>query len=403
MEVRKRTWKTADGKKKTAFFMDYVCPVTGKRMRETLKASNKPTADLFAASRWERICREAELGKAAGPTPEQKLVTLEPFLENDLERLALAANTKRIEKYKHKALCRHIGANTPIVEIDYWTLKTYREKRSKEDVANSTINDDLAVLRAALNRAKKEGRLWAVPEFPDKLPEQDPLQRFLMPEEVFMLIKTLREMSPACARAADIVEVMYCLGGMRPCEVWHLKWEQVNLKQRKVSVLSTKRGTSKKIRYRHLPMTGNLVAIFTRQRDLKPESGPKDLVFGIRPEDRIGNNTRSVKRGFHDGVQRLDDFDFNRKLKRAAKRAKIDNPETVTAYALRHSAATNAEADDVDVSYMLGHSSVKTTLDIYRHMRSDRMKFGVESLSRHMEGTKDSATVHDIAEIKEVG
>lgn len=409
MEVRKRTWTTANGKRKTAFFMDYVHPLTGQRVRETLNASNKSTADLFAAARYERICREAELGKSAGPTDEQKGVVLKDFLEHDLERVPLAATTKRMEGHRHKALLRHLGERAAVVDLDYPDFVRYQKQRKKDEwrgcfISSGTVNDELAILRAALNRAYKEGRLWRVPDFPEFLPEEEPKRRFLMPDEVVKLIKALRAQPVSGEADGDIAEVMYCLGGLRPHELWTMTWGDVNLGKRQVTVLSQKIGNSKRARRRTLPISDNLMEIFKRWKAKRDKTGPNDLVFGVRPEDRLSQCSEAKAHGCIDGVEFFGDFDFNGKLKRAAAKAGLDDPDSISGYVLRHSAASNADGSDiVDISYMLGHSSPKTTLEIYRHMHRDRMETGVSSLSRHMEGTKDSATVHDITDIKDVG
>jgi integrase len=385
VNVRKRTW-VSKGKKRVAYFMDYIDPATGERERPILPGiDNKADAEKVAAARWREINLQHELGEDAEPTIGERQITLSDLLAHDLERPGLAPHTKRIERYRHETLKRLLGGHTKALKLRTAQLVDYQAQRSKA-VANSTINDELAILHAALKRAKKHKLLTRIPcESPDKLPERQPRQRFLKPEQVEALLQAL----PLATR--DVAEFMYRMGGMRPCEIWRLTWADVDLAQRTITIAGTKRGTSLNVRHRTLPLTERAYAILKRKLDPKaPAPKSTELVFGITPAERQAKfNSRGKKLGHYGGVLCFDDWKFNRKLKAAAVLADIPHPETISAYVLRHSAATNATGADItDVAYMLGHSDPRMTMQVYRHARADRVQAGLDSLSGHTIGTK---------------
>jgi integrase len=384
VNVRKRVRRYANGRKQVTWQMDYIDPDTGERLRPTLPVDNQKDAERVAATRWREIVLQHELGEDADPTEGEKRVTLAELLAQDLERPGVAAHTKRMERYRHETLKRILGADRKITELRTMMLVKYQSARSK-DVANSTINDELAILHAAIKRAKKHKLITRLPcEFPDKLPEQEPRRRFLLPDQIEALLRAL----PLETR--DIAEFIYRMGGMRPGEVWKLRWSDVDIARGTITIAGTKRGTSLKVRHRTLPLSERAFAILKRRVDPKaPAPKPTDLVFGRRPEDRQAKfNSRGKKLGHYGGVLCFDDWKFNDKLKKAAELAEIPHPETVTAYVLRHSAATNATGADItDVAYMLGHSDPRMTMQVYRHARADRVHAGLDSLQGHPEGT----------------
>lgn len=389
MNVRKRTWKTPDGKKRTSYFVDYVDPVTGERQRHTLKGiKDKPLADKAAAKFYSELVERAHLGESAGPTDIQKLLTLGQFLDDDLQRV-IQPSTRATESHQHKPLKRILGKDLPLQSLTLAMLERYQVKRSGENVANSTINDELAVLRAALNRGVRAKRLWKMPcHMPERLPEEKPKIRFLKADQVERLFAAMRELYP---ETADNAEMMYRLGGLRPIELWSIQWKHVDFELNILSVLSRKHGRSKEMEWRHLPMTSRVLDILQRKRAEHGDASRGDkYVFGKLPADRTRRYSTSAKKlGHKDGVVFLGDYRLGYKFKAAAAKAKLPDPDSVTPYVLRHSAATNAEGGTAkEISKMLGHRDVRTTMEIYQHLRDDRFESAINSLSGHKIGTK---------------
>lgn len=383
MEVREKRRKNAKGKTVVSYFMDYIDPETGERMRPTLPGiTNRKDADKVAEKRWAEINLAHELGEDADPTEGEKNITLAQLLALDLARPGIAQSTRSMETYRHETLKRILGSNTRVLSLRTKSLVRFQTVRSAE-AAHSTVNDELAILHSALARAKKHGILTRFAcEFPDRLPETEPRRRFLQPEQVEALLQHLTD-----PRHRAVAEFMYRMGGMRPGEIWRLTWADVDLSQRTITIKGTKRGRSTRVRSRTLPLGhGPLSTLQAMLKAGKVKS--TDLVFGVAPEARKHNARRTGKPGMHAGVQMNNRWGFNGKLKEAAEAAGIPHPETISAYTLRHSAATNATGADItDVAYMLGHSDPRMTMQVYRHARMDRVHAGLDSLQGHPKGT----------------
>lgn len=385
MPVRKRWKKNAAGKKVfLGYQFSYTDPITKERKQPMLKGvKNKGEADEAAAELYARLCSAARRGESAGPSKSDAALDLETFLAYDLER-AIRPSTRATESHQHKPLLNFFGRNCPMTSITLESLKQYQLRRPvkpKRDgtpgkpVANSTINDEISVLMAAMNRAKDEGRLWKVPDLPKKLPEKESRKRVLIPAQIERFFDELRKLYPD---TADQAEVMYRLGGLRPCELWRMKWSDVDFEVGTITVESSKTGQGTELVYRVVPLSKELADILQRQ-----PRRPNGLIFGKTPDERKGHCSTAKARGCKDGVVFLGDYRFAWKVKKAAVAAGLPNPDKVIPYALRHSAATNADGvDNNDIAYILGHKDATLTAKLYRHARNDKVFAGVGSLSK---------------------
>jgi hypothetical protein len=294
-------------------------------------------------------------------------ITLAELLAQDLERPGVAAHTKRMERYRHETLKRILGADRKITELRTMMLVKYQSARSK-DVANSTINDELAILHAAIKRAKKHKlitRCRVSSRTSCRSRSRGAGSCYLTRSRRYCVhCRSKRVTWPSSSTAwaeCVLVRCGSCAGRT---------WISLEVPSRSPARSA---GTSLKVRHRTLPLSERAFAILKRRVDPKaPAPKPTDLVFGRRPEDRQAKfNSRGKKLGHYGGVLCFDDWKFNDKLKKAAELAEIPHPETVTAYVLRHSAATNATGADItDVAYMLGHSDPRMTMQVYRHARA---------------------------------
>lgn len=127
-------------------------------------------------------------------------------------------------------------------------------------------------------------------------------------------------------------------GGLRVGEVFGLRWKDIDILKGRIQVLHSYDGPTKSGRGRIVPMSKHLSTALVRS-DTYLGSGIDQYLF---------------KR-----------FQVNRKLNRACERAGIP---IITYHALRHTFATLALESGQSikaVSTILGHASVKTTLDIY--------------------------------------
>ena len=169
------------------------------------------------------------------------------------------------------------------------------------------------------------------------------LAKRIMPEvDVKLLIRAAHT-----RRDRVMLETLYA-GGLRVSELLGLSWADVILRDDKVQLSVTGKGSS--VRQVLLPS-----AVSKSVLALRGDAGANDPVFAS-----------------HKGNRRLTERTVNYMLKRTAKRAGI--PETVSPHWLRHAHGSHAldrGATLAEVQSTLGHANVATTRG-YLHARPNR-------------------------------
>ncbi|OFW84124.1 MAG: hypothetical protein A2018_05745 [Alphaproteobacteria bacterium GWF2_58_20] len=224
--------------------------------------------------------------------------------------------------------------------------------RRKDGVSDSTISRDLSVLRAALNRAYRAGDLRSVPHILD-LPKARPRERWLTHEEA----KRLLEETTTPHVRLFITLALHTAA--RPGALFDLTWDRVDLKNRRIDLNPAGRAQTKK-RRPTIPISNTLLVVL---EDAQQVARSKWVI------DYEGKQIQSVKTAFQ----------------KTAKRARL---EKVTAYTLRHTAATWMAQAGVplwQISGMLGHSISRTT-EIYAKHHPDFMKDATAALDRIWDG-----------------
>lgn len=138
----------------------------------------------------------------------------------------LKESTWRNRRYQLATLDAAIG-DLQLTRLTAAEVETYKHARLRAGIAHGTINDELKVLRAALNFAKRIGIPTALPRW-DRLPQRR--RRKVMAwtaVEVDRLYRAVQAESPA------ILPLVVCLvnTGMRRGEAIALRWESVDLER----------------------------------------------------------------------------------------------------------------------------------------------------------------------------
>ena len=154
--------------------------------------------------------------------------------------------------------------------------------------------------------------------------------------------------------------------GLRKSELLHLKWSDIDLKNRLLFIWDTKNKES-----RSIPLNDNAVKVIIRiPRNLKSEYLFPSPVNQLKPW-----------------------VDFRKDWKKALRKAGI---EDFTFHDLRHTFASHLVMAGVDlktVQELLGHKSIEMTLR-YAHLSSSHKKYGVDTLCMYYEkGIKSSTKV----------
>lgn len=330
------------GKKGARWYLDYQ--VDGGRVRKRVGKS-KRIAELALADIEVKLER-----KEAGFAVKDR--NLKDFIA---EYLTYAKGNKAQKSYERDELTlRHfiefIKADK-LGAVSATKLEAYKSFRRELGMKPSTLNRELNTIKAMLNKAVEWGALSQSPgQSVKKFKEPRRQVRFLSREEIQTLLQA------AGNRLQPIIET-FLHTGFRRDELVHLAWNDVDLKNKVVSVQSKEGWNPKDYETRHIPMTRRLLELLG---DLSRNGSP--YVFST------GSG------GPHHGNILSRDF---RKLTRAC------GVKGVSIHTLRHTFASHLVMSGVDiytVQKLLGHSSIKTT-EIYAHLAPDYLKAAMEKLS----------------------
>lgn len=274
--------------------------------------------------------------------------------------------------------------NLKLHEINPWLIEKWRLRRQKDGVKATTINRELADLKACLARATQWGVIDSHPIEKVKLCKIDSNAkvRYLSHDEEVRLREALdkREETIRLERknankwraergyklypSLDEVPfvdhlkpaVLLSLNtGLRRGELFGLKWEDINFNQYNLTVIAD---TAKSGKTRHIPLNNEAISVFKEWKSQQPPSAV--YVF----EDSDGKPFHDVRTSW-EGV-----------LKEAAI-------EKFRWHDMRHTFASKLVMADVDlntVRELLGHSDYKMTLR-YAHLAPEHKMLAVQKLS----------------------
>lgn len=225
----------------------------GVRYRKPLK-----TTDWREAKKKERelieAARDGHLETCAGP--KFLFEAVEKYLA--AKAFKCSPRTVELEGERLSIVKKHFG-NIKLTAITPEAITKYQQTRHKAQIANRTINMDVGALRRVLKHCRRWRKLQ---DYVDNLPEnQKPIGRALTQEEQQRLFKV-------AANNPDW-EHVYCAAilaantSMRPVEVKHLRWWDVDLFKATVSIKRSKNQSS----HRLIPLNQAALKALNRMRD----------------------------------------------------------------------------------------------------------------------------------------
>ena len=271
------------------------------------------------------------------------------------EYLAYAASNKTKSTFRrdrailNKSFLPYIKVNR-LSKIIPQMLENYKTERLKS-VKHISVNRDLITIKAMLNKAVEWGYLDKSPAERIKLFKirKDERPQFLTKEEVERLLSSCTEgLYPFVYTALNT--------GMRKSELTYLRWKDVDLDKRKITVHSREDWQSKSGKSRTVDINDNLFRFLKEYRHQRSE-----YVFCTKDGHPLANN-------------------LNRRFRNAAKRAGLSG---ISIHNLRHTFASHLVMAGVPlatVSKLLGHSDIKTTM-IYTHLSPEHLKEAVNTLN----------------------
>ncbi len=205
----------------------------GKRYRRSTGTNDRKLAEALV-SKW---VQEDFLEDHFGKKPEL------PFSEA-LTRYAKAKkrdNTKNFmakTRYRIRYLAKRFeGWN--VSDFTYRNVQAFVDERL-ESVSSAMCLADLAIVRAAINMARREELTDFVPNFP-KLKPSKPRNRWLTYEEEERLV------AAAASHLKPLIRFAVDTGGRRS-ELLGLDWRNVDLASRRITFIETKNGEDRSVR-----------------------------------------------------------------------------------------------------------------------------------------------------------
>lgn len=347
--------RVKDGLVKRGKYYHYTRKIDGKFIRRSTKQTTREDAKAWV----EKHILAPQREEAIGIRPLTK-IEFEHFVkEIYLPHLQATKKHSTYDFYKRKLqeLLRYF-AGFPLTDITMATLERYKIKRMNDRkkgpikstgrLKGSSINKELTALSACCNYAINQGYLKANPvRGVERLTEEAYQANFLSEED--FVNKFLPVANPKGIYGLTELYLLTFYLGLRFGEVSSLKWQNIDFKNRIISIWDTKTNTP-----RHLPMNDWIEKMLKKLKDTQRS----EYVF----PNKQGGKWKTVLTGF----------------KAALKRAGLPN---MRFHDLRHSFVTNCAAKGISwdkTSLITGHKSFQM-YQRYRHFFDRSAREVVES------------------------
>lgn len=264
----------------------------------------------------------------------------------------------------------HMG-NMPLHKINTATIQKFYYNLIDSNLKPGTCKKIIETLNGCFKYAKKLNLITNIPTNIEKLKDNSPTLIVWSEEQ---LKQFLSEISGTYLHLPILIT---SLTGLRVAELCGLRWENVDLEEglihvkeqvihdkiNKIDIHTTKLKTPTS--YRTITIPNGLVNLLKEHKENQNLSTTKDFVITSR-------------NGFMCNPRNLS-MDFTKKV------AKHKDLPQISIHGLRHTHATMLveKRENIKViSERLGHSSVKTTLDVYSHVLPSMKKETADLLDR---------------------
>ncbi len=323
--------------RKGVWYIDYS--FNGRRVRKKV-GTWKRMAELALKEIELKIAKGEFLGIV-----EPKKVLFDKLCE---EYLVFSQANKTPKSYERdtmsiKSLLKNFGGKM-ISEITSRELERYKSMR-RDEVKPATVNRELSCIKHMFTKAVHWGYLPANPTKSVLNFKEPPGRvRYLTDDEIDRLLY-------CCARHIKPIVITALNTGMRKGEIIRLKWFDVDMVNRIITVRNSKNNES-----RHIPINDTLYAELLK---LQSDSAAEQHVF-------VGKTGEPIRY-------------FEHAFEGARKRAKIKD---FRFHDLRHTFASHLVMNGVDIRVvqdLLGHRTITMTMR-YSHLSNRALKDAVDKL-----------------------
>lgn len=205
--------------------------------------------------------RLAAVGRGEPVSSASGRLTVRELLDAHLDALEEKRGRHLPDARSHASRVLDGLGDVRVAKLTPTLIRRYTADQRADDLQDSTIGYHLRLLTAALNRARKEGRLAYVPFIP-KPADGKPRQGFVEPETFTEIHAHLSDPYD------DALEFTY-MTGWRSGEVKGLVWEWVFRREGEIRLPETKNGDR-----RTIPLVGGLAELVERRHAKRDLSCP---------------------------------------------------------------------------------------------------------------------------------
>lgn len=300
----------------------YDFAMDGRRYRGSTKETILSRARMIEA----QLMQEAKQRKL---TAQRRTLTLAEFSKRFLDWVKTARLEAESRKYYESGW--RMLSQTPIAAMRVAHITTDEAEALRFEHSPANANRALRTLRRMLGKAAEWGTIAAAPKV--KLFKEEGRSALINDEAEAKLLGAARQ------PLRDVLTIMLDCG-MRPGEVFQMRWEDIDWERK---VIFIPRGKTRLAR-RYLPMSERIIAALNARK--------KEQVEGwVFPSDSKSGHLTTVATAFET----------------ARKDAKLSSE--IKLYSARHTFATKVLAATGNLSLVmrtLGHSNAQTAM-IYQH------------------------------------
>ena len=367
----KRRYK---GKSDRCFYITFKDRNRKKVWEKVGWASEGVSADFASTIRSERVYEVRHGKKIPADLRKEEPLTFEDIWKDFYEYAKINKKSYRDDMFRYRKHIQPVFGKVLIRQITTEDIEGFKGKLldpNGSDLSGQSVCHILTIMRTAFNKVIKSGKFSGKnPISSVKFPSTNNTNRlrYLTPFEVDeMLLPML------CEASHTIYEIAFVsiYTGMRADEIFSLKWQNLDLKDRTIHILETKNTLS-----RTAYITDGLLEIFKQKKrglpheyvfpqEMKRNKGK--ILFERNPLKKkftIGNTYRRiiVEIGLNDGV--------------------VDPRYKVCFHTLRHTfgswLAIRGESLQT-IAELMGHKRISQTMR-YAHLCPDKKKLAVAGL-----------------------